>query len=203
MVYASEVGGKKLTFQVSGKLWNRSLVMRDLETGSLWSHILGECMEGELMGKKLELITRNTGDTAFSITQALHTYFNVGDISQVKILGLDNTQYLDKVDGGAEKAQTGAVDIAEEVDRVYLDVPPSLVIEDAALGQGADTDDFGLERLKPAGLVDAGGDVAIEVAVGAFRLAEGPVYIQAEASVAPVVHQGKQALTSLAKASAR
>ena len=56
MVYASEVGGKKLTFQVSGKLWNRSLVMRDLETGSLWSHILGECMEGELMGKKLELI---------------------------------------------------------------------------------------------------------------------------------------------------
>ena len=56
MVYASEVAGKKLTFQVSGKLWNRSLVMRDLETGSLWSHILGECMEGELVGKQLELI---------------------------------------------------------------------------------------------------------------------------------------------------
>ena len=56
MVYASEVDGKKLTFQVSGKLWKRSLVMRDLETESLWSHILGECMEGELKGKKLELI---------------------------------------------------------------------------------------------------------------------------------------------------
>ena len=56
MVYASEVGKKKLTLQVSGKLWNRSLIMRDLETGSLWSHILGECMQGELKGKKLELI---------------------------------------------------------------------------------------------------------------------------------------------------
>ena len=56
MVYASEVDGKKLTFQVSGQLWQRSLVMRDLETESLWSHILGECMQGELKGKKLELI---------------------------------------------------------------------------------------------------------------------------------------------------
>jgi len=37
-------------------LWNRSLVMRDLETESLWSHILGECMRGELKGEKLELI---------------------------------------------------------------------------------------------------------------------------------------------------
>ena len=56
MVYASEVGGKKLTLHVSGMLWNRSLVMRDLETKSLWSHILGECMAGELKGKELELI---------------------------------------------------------------------------------------------------------------------------------------------------
>ena len=56
MVYASEVDQKKLTFQVSGKLWKRSLVMRDLETKSLWSHILGECMEGELKGKELELV---------------------------------------------------------------------------------------------------------------------------------------------------
>lgn len=53
MVYAREVEGKTLTFQVSGMLWNQSLVMRDVETGSLWSHILGECMEGPLKGKTL------------------------------------------------------------------------------------------------------------------------------------------------------
>lgn len=34
-------------------LWNRSLVIRDLETGSLWSHILGECKEGSLLGARL------------------------------------------------------------------------------------------------------------------------------------------------------
>ena len=37
-------------------LWNRSLVMRDLETGSLWSHILGRCMKGELEGEELSFV---------------------------------------------------------------------------------------------------------------------------------------------------
>lgn len=37
-------------------LWNRSLVMRDLETGSLWSHILGECMAGKFQGRTLDVL---------------------------------------------------------------------------------------------------------------------------------------------------
>ena len=40
-MYAREAKGQTLTFQVSGMLWKRSLVMRDIETGSLWSHLLG------------------------------------------------------------------------------------------------------------------------------------------------------------------
>lgn len=83
----------------------------------------------------LELITRNTGDHAFVITQALHTYFKVGDISQTKVLGLENAAYLDKVDGGTRKTQKGAVIITEEVDRIYTDVPSELIIDDAVLGR--------------------------------------------------------------------
>lgn len=30
--------------------------MRDLETGSLWSHILGDCQEGKLLGAQLEFM---------------------------------------------------------------------------------------------------------------------------------------------------
>lgn len=56
MVYAVNVGNRELTFQVSGMLWNRSLVMRDLETGSLWSHILGRAMDGPLKGQTLEIL---------------------------------------------------------------------------------------------------------------------------------------------------
>ena len=45
-----------LTFEVSGMLWKRSLVMRDRETGSLWSHILGACMRGKLKGTELRIL---------------------------------------------------------------------------------------------------------------------------------------------------
>ena len=55
-MYASDVDGESLTLGVSGMLWNRSLVMYDRETGSLWSHILGEAMQGKLKGKRLKQI---------------------------------------------------------------------------------------------------------------------------------------------------
>ena len=81
----------------------------------------------------IELVTRNTGKESFSITQALHSYFNVGDINKVRVLGLADKSYIDKVDEGKEKTQTGAVSFSEECDRIYLDVPSELVIEDADL----------------------------------------------------------------------
>jgi hypothetical protein len=55
-VYAREVDGRALTFSVSGMLWKHSLVMLDQETQSLWSHLLGEAMQGKLKGKRLESI---------------------------------------------------------------------------------------------------------------------------------------------------
>lgn len=42
-----------VTLAVSGMLWNRSLVMIDSETKSLWSHILGRAMDGKLKGAQL------------------------------------------------------------------------------------------------------------------------------------------------------
>lgn len=83
----------------------------------------------------IELTTRNTGDQPFSITQALHTYFKVGDISQVQVLNLADISYLDKVDGGKNKTQTGAVSFDGECDRIYLDVPSQLIIDDQALNR--------------------------------------------------------------------
>jgi hypothetical protein len=55
-VYAREVDGKTLTLSVSGMLWERSLVMLDKETGSLWSHLLGEAKQGPLKGKVLKQV---------------------------------------------------------------------------------------------------------------------------------------------------
>jgi hypothetical protein len=56
VVHARKVDDRELSFIVSGKLWRNSLVMQDRETNSLWSHITGECLEGELVGTQLEMI---------------------------------------------------------------------------------------------------------------------------------------------------
>ena len=106
------------------------------ETRKIWPQAFNLTLEitvGNTL--TLELVTYNTGEQALSITQALHTYFNVGDINQVKVLGLADTKYLDKVDNFQEKNQQGAITIAEEVDRIYMNVPKELVIEDASLGR--------------------------------------------------------------------
>jgi len=55
-VHVRQVGDRTLTFIVSGKLWRNSLIMQDKETGSLWSHVTGECLEGEYVGTQLEMI---------------------------------------------------------------------------------------------------------------------------------------------------
>ena len=53
-MYSREIDGQEYTFGVSGKLIMNVLVMYDRQTGSLWSQLLGEAVEGELKGTKLE-----------------------------------------------------------------------------------------------------------------------------------------------------
>lgn len=104
------------------------------ETKGIWPYsfvLTQEITVGKSLN--LEMITKNTGAEAFVITQAFHTYFNIGDIGQTKVLGLEGCQYIDKVDNSMQKQQTGAVMINSEVDRIYLDVKNLQVIEDAAL----------------------------------------------------------------------
>jgi D-hexose-6-phosphate mutarotase len=66
------------------------------------------------------LATKNTGKSAFQLGQALHTYFEIGDIHQASVAGLEGCAFIDKVDGGKRKKQKGAVTFTGEADRVYL-----------------------------------------------------------------------------------
>ena len=82
----------------------------------------------------LELATHNAGDAPFEITQAFHTYFKVGDISQVEVVGLNGVSYLDKTKESQKQTQSGAITVTQEVDRVYQDVLSSeLEIVDMSL----------------------------------------------------------------------
>ena len=104
------------------------------DTQALWPSAFELAIEITVSNTlNLTLISRNRSDQPFDITQALHTYFTVGDITQTTVVGLDGTNYIDKVDGGQMKSQTGPVIVASEVDRIYTGVPNELVIQDAAL----------------------------------------------------------------------
>jgi len=106
------------------------------ETRDIWPHPFKLSIEitvGDSL--KVALLTHNKGDESITISQALHTYFYVGDISKVQVLGLNGTEYLDKVDGFAQKTQAGPVTIDGEVDRIYQNVSGELVIDDASLGR--------------------------------------------------------------------
>ena len=118
----------------NGEIKVRLGLVDSAETRKIWPHVFELAIEISVgTALNIELITHNTGEQAFSITQALHTYFKVGNINQVKVLGLENTKYLDKVDDFAQKTQQGVITISEEVDRIYTNVSPELTIDDAAL----------------------------------------------------------------------
>lgn len=90
------------------------------ETRALWPHDFRLTL-AITVGRTLNLVltTTNTGTTPFVITDALHTYFSIGDISRVSVKGLDGFKYLDR-DGGAHKYQAGDITISGETDRVYF-----------------------------------------------------------------------------------
>ena len=81
----------------------------------------------------VELVTENTGNTAFEIGEALHTYFAISDVDKVRITGLEGCTYLDKVGDWQRRTQAGDVTIASEVDRLYVNTETDCLIEDRGL----------------------------------------------------------------------
>jgi glucose-6-phosphate 1-epimerase len=81
----------------------------------------------------LELVVRNTGATSLRFEEALHTYFRVGHIEQVRLQGLNAVQFLDKTDGNRKKTQEGPLLIVSETDRVFLNTKGAIELEDHSL----------------------------------------------------------------------
>ncbi|MFT4765670.1 MAG: glucose-6-phosphate 1-epimerase [Oleispira sp.] len=68
----------------------------------------------------IELITTNTDDKKFAISQALHTYLPTSDINKTYIHNAHNTNYIDALDNWKEKKQIGRIGFSEETDRIYF-----------------------------------------------------------------------------------
>ena len=81
------------------------------------------------------LTTTNKGDVPFGLSQALHTYFRVGNIAKTAVEGLDGVEYLDALDDFTRKRQKGDIVFAENVDSVYVGSEGDRFIRDDALNR--------------------------------------------------------------------
>ena len=111
-----------------------TLVEND-QTRAMWPHRARLALRATV-GRtlKLALTTVNAGNEDFVIGEALHTYFAIGDIADIRITGLEGREYLDKVGGGsARRRQDGPISFGAETDRIYLNTDAECVIEDARL----------------------------------------------------------------------
>ncbi|SBS32899.1 Putative glucose-6-phosphate 1-epimerase [Marinomonas aquimarina] len=86
-------------------------------------------------GFSINFSAANLSDKDMSVSEALHTYFHIGDNQTAQVHGLDGVTYVDKFDEGQEKTQKGVVSPCEELDRVYLDAPEQVALHDPILGR--------------------------------------------------------------------
>ncbi len=78
---------------------------------------------------EMELTTTNLDDKSFEITQALHSYFNISNISNVKVKGLETKPYLNALNS-EQCVQDGDIVFEEEIDRVYQEVSNGIELID-------------------------------------------------------------------------
>jgi glucose-6-phosphate 1-epimerase len=105
------------------------------ESLALWAHPYHVELKISL-GKtflELELGVHNPGAEAFEFTCALHSYLSVGDVRKTEIDGLNGCRYVDKVKGGVIVTEGDTVvRISSETDRVYMDAPSVLEVNDSS-----------------------------------------------------------------------
>ncbi|MGL4683937.1 MAG: D-hexose-6-phosphate mutarotase [Hafnia alvei] len=81
------------------------------------------------LGEVCEMELESHGE--YEYTAALHTYFNIGDITQIDVSGL-GSPYIDKVNPCTGEQQ-GNLTFATRTDRIYTKPEPFSVITDKAL----------------------------------------------------------------------
>jgi len=79
----------------------------------------------------ISLSCQNTGKAIFTYADALHTYFSVSDIDNVRLHGFKGYKYYDGLENGAIKTQTEEVlVIQKEESRRYFEFTDDCIIED-------------------------------------------------------------------------
>ena len=114
MVEASEdADGVVLKFEMSEGIWAAAVTVR--------------------AGPELEVIleTRNPTEIPVVVSGALHSYFAVSDIEQVRLVNLEDSEYLDTTSSPpTQRKQKGPVEFRGEVDSIYDSSSSLLLVDD-------------------------------------------------------------------------
>jgi glucose-6-phosphate 1-epimerase len=84
---------------------------------------------------KMELATTNKADHPFRIGEGFHTYLAVSDIQNVKITGLQECVYADKLKKYERSVENGFLQFDGEFDRIYMDHTSDCVIHDSGFNR--------------------------------------------------------------------
>ncbi len=80
---------------------------------------------------QMRLTTRNMGQTAFTLSQAFHSYFEVANVDQIAIKGLEGLTYLDKLKDFLPVEQDQPfTNTQAPFDRIYQQAKGTYSIED-------------------------------------------------------------------------
>lgn len=81
----------------------------------------------------LTMTVTNTGDQPLDFEQAFHTYYDVTDIHEVTLNGLEPTAYIDKTESFTQKpASHEPLHFTQTLDRIYNNTAAACTIHDAA-----------------------------------------------------------------------
>lgn len=78
------------------------------------------------------LHTKNISDRDEVVGGALHSYFNIGDIHNVSLSGLDKVDYIDTL-VNTNETQEGEITFDGELDRIYTNTKDDVIINDPVM----------------------------------------------------------------------
>ncbi len=80
----------------------------------------------------IKLITTNLSRLPLPLSQAIHTYFNLQDIYNTQLTGLEAAPFYDQLSGKDDNETSSVITFKKETDRIYRTCNAQLVIDDSA-----------------------------------------------------------------------
>lgn len=100
------------------------------ETLKLWNYKFELVFKVTISDKlTMELETTNLDEKEFRLTQALHSYFKLSDISNAVVKGLEKKPCFDALTN-KRSLQNGNITFKQEFDKVFQEIDNQIIIED-------------------------------------------------------------------------